>query len=183
MARINKSRYAILGLLSFGPMSGYDIKKYYDTTIGFFWNENYGQIYPLLKKLHSSEEVTKEVVYQEGKPDRHVYSITEKGLASLKEWMEEDGSPTKLRDELLLKTYFGSITDNENTIRRLEKSMEEHYKQLKAYEDLQENIGKLLEDDPTRPFKMATIRMGKRIAKAKAVWAKETIADLKAFIK
>ena len=51
MARINKTQYAILGFLSFEPMSGYDIQKLAKESIGYFWQEGYGQIYPVLKKL------------------------------------------------------------------------------------------------------------------------------------
>ena len=46
-----RSKYAILGILSLGSMSGYDIKKMFEKSIGNFWSESYGQIYPLLKAL------------------------------------------------------------------------------------------------------------------------------------
>lgn len=183
MKKVNKSKYAILGLLSFGPKSGYDIKNYYDKSIGFFWHENYGKIYPLLKKLDEDGEVTKEVLPQKGKPDKNVYSITEKGLKSLKGWLSEDEFSPKLSEELLLKTFFGSITDIKFTLDRLEKSMEESYSRLKMFEELEKNMIKSIDSDPTIPFRLATLRMGKRISKSKAVWAKETIADLKSSFK
>ncbi|MGA9048227.1 MAG: PadR family transcriptional regulator, partial [Dehalococcoidia bacterium] len=47
MPKINKTKYAILGLLSLKPASGYDLKKTVDWNIGFFWNENFGHIYPI----------------------------------------------------------------------------------------------------------------------------------------
>ena len=47
----NKSKYAIMGMLSMGPMSGYDIKKRFEKSLSYFWNESYGQIYPILRKL------------------------------------------------------------------------------------------------------------------------------------
>ena len=45
------TRYAILGLLSLAPMSGYEIRKVAASSIGHFWSESYGQIYPTLRKL------------------------------------------------------------------------------------------------------------------------------------
>ena len=39
-----KSKYAILGMLSIEPMSGYDIKKEVEKSISNFWTESYGQI-------------------------------------------------------------------------------------------------------------------------------------------
>src|SRR5258707_12735330 len=51
MAKENKSRYALLGMLSIRPGSGYDIKKFMEQSTSNFWHESYGQIYPLLKQL------------------------------------------------------------------------------------------------------------------------------------
>ena len=56
MAKINKTKYAILGVLSQMSGSGYDIKKCCDTSIAYFWNENYGHIYPVLKKMEEEEK-------------------------------------------------------------------------------------------------------------------------------
>ena len=56
-----KSKYAILGMLSIEPMSGYDIKKEIEESISNFWTESYGQIYPVLKSLVAEKLVTKTV--------------------------------------------------------------------------------------------------------------------------
>lgn len=49
----NRSRYAILGALTIRPMSGYDIRQFFAKSVSHFWDESYGQIYPILKGLHS----------------------------------------------------------------------------------------------------------------------------------
>src|SRR2546423_9274663 len=41
----------VLGLLSLGPRSGYDIKTVVDRSTRFFWAASYGQIYPELRRL------------------------------------------------------------------------------------------------------------------------------------
>ena len=51
MAKKQKTRSAILGLLSWQPMSGYDIKKLIEMGLRHFWSESYGQIYPTLEQL------------------------------------------------------------------------------------------------------------------------------------
>ena len=68
-----KSKYAILGMLSISPMSGYDIKKEVETSISNFWTESYGQIYPVLKSLIAEKFVTKSVESEAGKGS--VFSI------------------------------------------------------------------------------------------------------------
>ena len=44
-------KFALLGILSLCPGSGYDIKKMVESSIGYFWSESYGRIYPLLEQL------------------------------------------------------------------------------------------------------------------------------------
>src|SRR2546430_2188497 len=41
----------VLGMLSLGPRSGYDIKTVVDRSTRFFWAASYGQIYPELRRL------------------------------------------------------------------------------------------------------------------------------------
>src|SRR5713101_9932570 len=72
MSKENKSRYAILGILSQGPMSGYAIKKFIEASISNFWNESYGQIYPILKQLSEEGLTSTHAEKQEGKPERYV---------------------------------------------------------------------------------------------------------------
>ena len=63
-----KSKYAILGMLSIEPMSGYDIKKEIEENISNFWTESYGQIYPVLKSLVAEKLVTKTVQKERASP-------------------------------------------------------------------------------------------------------------------
>lgn len=66
--RESKSRYAIFGALSIEPMSGYEIQKILSHSIGHFWNEGYGQIYPTLKQLSGAGLVTSRVEAGVGRP-------------------------------------------------------------------------------------------------------------------
>ena len=70
-------RDAILVSLSDGPMSGYDLAKHFDQTVGFFWRATHSQIYRELSKLKDKGLVTAEEISQSGKPNRILYSITE----------------------------------------------------------------------------------------------------------
>src|SRR4028119_2431100 len=108
MAEESKSKYAVLGILSIEPMSGYDIRQTIERSIGNFWNESYGQIYPILRRLVADDLATCEVHHQVGKPARHVYTLTDKGWDVLHSWLDEPITtlhPT--RNEFLLKLFFG----------------------------------------------------------------------------
>jgi PadR family transcriptional regulator AphA len=110
MPRTNKTEFAVLGLLSLEPMSGYDMKTFISQSIGYFWQESYGQIYPVLRKLLGLGFITRRVESKKGRPDRHVYRLTQKGRNRLNEWLASETELAPLRIELLLKLFFGGAT-------------------------------------------------------------------------
>src|SRR2546430_12571660 len=81
--RANTSRYAILGVLSRRPMSGYDVKKLIERSIAHFWSESYGQIYPILNRLAAEGLAERRRGRPRGKPDRPVHLPTSQGRAEL----------------------------------------------------------------------------------------------------
>ena len=89
-------------------MSGYTIRSVIERSIGNFWSESYGQIYPALKKLTAEGAVQKKIERQKGRPDRNVYSLTDKGRERLGEWLMVPAVAEVPRNELLLKLFFGS---------------------------------------------------------------------------
>jgi PadR family transcriptional regulator AphA len=94
---------AILGLLSTRPLSGYDIKKMFEGSTTLYWTGNNNQIYTSLVKLHQEGLVSSEVQYQESKPSRKLYTLTEKGLAKLRQWVVSDPELPQLRHNFLIQ--------------------------------------------------------------------------------
>lgn len=76
--------YAILGLLSSKPMSGYDIKKIMSSSQFMHWSGNNNQIYKALNELLYEGYATSEVVHDDKLPTKKIYTITKSGLAELK---------------------------------------------------------------------------------------------------
>ena len=101
-------KYAILGLLSEGPRHGYELKGLYDEALVPSGKLSFGQVYPTLDRLRRDGCVDQDVVSQDDRPDRKVYSITEHGRRQLQEWLE---TPTELsleaRNETFLKLMLG----------------------------------------------------------------------------
>lgn len=178
MPKENRSMYAILGILSTGPKSGYDVKQAIESTIGHFWNESYGQIYPILKRLTQEGFATRTHIEQEGRPDRYVYTITEEGLATLRAWLETPVERPPERIEILLRFVFGSHTSPDVHIWQLE-----HYREL--YRQDQTLIEGALQyfatQDSTRPevayWKIA-IEYGRLNSEAMIRWCDEALAVL-----
>jgi PadR family transcriptional regulator AphA len=78
---------AILGFLSWRPLSGYDLKKLFAASGTLPWSGNSNQIYRALVELHKEKLVTKEDEVGDSGPARKVYSLTEAGHAALRAWV------------------------------------------------------------------------------------------------
>jgi len=181
MAKENKSRYALLGMLSICPGSGYDIKKLMEQSTSNFWNESYGQIYPMLKQFVNEELATSHTEKQEGKPERYVYALTSKGLEELRQWLAEPIEYTVERNELLLKLFFGrqaSLTDNIEHVQRFRVLQEEL---LRKYQGIEAYLKANCADDPDRCYSLITVRYGIHRCQALLAWCDETIATLNTF--
>ena len=85
MPRENKTKYAVLGLLAYAPLSGYDIRRIYAQSLGNFWSESYGHIYPILKRLKAEGLATRgDASGGQAQPQRlHHRRARARGAASL----------------------------------------------------------------------------------------------------
>jgi DNA-binding PadR family transcriptional regulator len=94
---------AILGLLSWRPLSGYDLKKKFADSLALPWSGNNNQIYTTLVKLHRDGLVTRKVEDPERGPSRKIYSITAQGLAELKRLTLAEPELPQLRHTFLVQ--------------------------------------------------------------------------------
>jgi len=178
MPRINKTKYAILGLLHYMPMSGYDIKKMTDNNISNFWQENYGHIYPVLKQMEQKDLVEFRKMESAGSPPRKVYNITEKGRNEFQKWLKEETEPLKIKSELLLKTFFGEFTSPHSIIERLKEEKEFQKNKLLEYEQILQHIESLPKERNYSPFWALTVKNGIFYAKGQIQWCEESIKEL-----
>lgn len=178
MTPSNRTAYAILGLLGMGPRSGFDIKKESEEVLGHFWHESYGHIYPILRRLHRDGLVDKRVQEQSGRPNRHIYSITEDGLAELREWLVSPVEVTPPRNELLLKVFFGrhsgpgAVRDVLVDYRARQSERRGHLQAVVERLDAEQR------EDPSYVYWRLTAELGLRAMKVVTEWADDAIATL-----
>jgi DNA-binding PadR family transcriptional regulator len=98
-----------LGMLTNGPATGYDLKKYFESTFGHFFAAGFGSIYPALNALAREGLVNCEEIPQDGKPDRKVYSITNEGREELMRALDNPAPAHKLRSEFLATLFFAHL--------------------------------------------------------------------------
>jgi PadR family transcriptional regulator, regulatory protein AphA len=127
MSRLSATARVILGLLKFEPRTGYDIKRVTDFSTRFFWRASYGQIYPELRGLERAGLVhAREEPY--GRRRRRVYELTSKGDRALSDWLTEMDTLYEVRDEGLLRLFFGELV-SEDQLQTLVRSRREWYEE------------------------------------------------------
>lgn len=116
-----------LGLLSFRPASGYDLKKEFESLFKHFFPAGYGSIYPALADLAAQGYVECEEIPQAGKPDRKVYEVTPAGRLAFAKALRENEPQHKLRSEFLAMIYFAELMEAS----RLEELLDQRVQELR----------------------------------------------------
>lgn len=173
MARSGRTRYTVLGVLTLGPRSGYDIKKFIEETTNYFWRESFGQIYPALKQLASEGRVSAEEAASTDGPNRIVYSITETGRRELQAWLREPHESEVPRVELLLKLFFGPQVSPEVNLAHIARERDQVAESLAALEEIAAWLREERSSTPGFPYYMLTVRQGILSYRARLEWCDE----------
>lgn len=181
--RHRSTRYAILGLLSLAPMSGYEIRKVAANSIGHFWSESYGQIYPTLRELVAAglarPRSRRGRVLDGGRRDRQEYQITDEGREVLAGWRAGPPRAQPPRNELLLKLFFGEQSSIADHITHVQDVLAQETDRLDRYRQLELQIRRKWREHPSRPFWLMTVSHGRRVSDALVQWSQETLTFLK----
>lgn len=175
MAKVNKARFAILGMLALAPASGYDIKKKMANSTDHFWKESDGALYPTLKQLNEEDLVTYEIENPDSGKPKKIYTITDDGLAEFTDWMAEDFEMPSARDELLLKIFFGELVDKSVSIQHLNDFRYRVSKILKHYQSILESM-----DKTKQIYPYLTLLSGIMSAETCIRWSDEALKLLEA---
>lgn len=97
--------HAILQLLTRNTASGYDLKKRFFSSVGRGWHAYDTQIYRELKALESGGYVTGQVAQGRSGPQRRLYTITDLGRHSLRDWLTSELDLNKFKDEFSLRVW------------------------------------------------------------------------------
>jgi DNA-binding PadR family transcriptional regulator len=179
MPTMNKTRYALLGVLNMGAYSGYDIRRGIEQSIGHFWHESFGQIYPILRKLVDEGLATAHTEMLPGRPARIVYTITDRGRAALDSWLREsiESIPVE-RNEFLLKLFFGSEVPLDISLQHIRDHQAQAVQVLDMFAQIEAMLETQFAAANDRPFWLATLRYGKVQAEAVVRWCNDTLDHL-----
>jgi DNA-binding PadR family transcriptional regulator len=175
-AGLSTTEFAVLGLLSFGPRSGYEMKKAAEAGVGYVWTAAKSHIYGVLPRLVDGGYATTRRVAQKRRPDKQVYRITRKGERAFRTWLEEpvpEGGGGA-RSPLLLKVFFGGLMSKEALIAHIERRRAEAARELEEYREIEARV----RDDERSYYGYVTLRWGLAQARAWIRWADEILREL-----
>lgn len=106
-------KFAILGILSWEPSTGYELKKIFEDSSFMYWSGNNNQIYKALLSMEDEGLVTNEVIHQDNSPSKKKYTITQEGLKELKEWVMSSSKAPEIKKTFLVQLAWSDMLSNQ----------------------------------------------------------------------
>jgi len=126
--------HAILVSLAERSASGYDLARRFDASIGHFWPASHQQIYKVLARMESDKLVAADLVAQDGRPDKKVYTITDEGNAELRDWLATPGRREAIRIDFAVKLRALHLADRTSFVEEVKARRSAHVRLLAEYE-------------------------------------------------
>lgn len=164
-------------------MSGYDLKKIFDSSINFFWAAHTSQIYRELKSLEEKKFVDSKMTPGEKGPDRRTYGITKAGKEHFKAWVSDFPEPVSpdTRDDFLVRVFFSSIIGIDNLEFEMRRKLKDYQKERDRLETVKKHMGNyadMFEDKDEIHFWKICLSRGRHSADANIAWAEESLRYL-----
>lgn len=175
-------RHSVLGILSIRPMSGYELKKVIDSSVGHFWSADQSQVYRTLSALVEDGLASRRTVVQEERPNLHLHSVTDSGLAELDTWLASPLRAQPSREPFLARLFFADRLPIERVRELLDARRKEINEDLAALEAISAatNAAELPEDisELARVLRTATLANGIAHARTELDWLDTTDQSL-----
>lgn len=98
-----------LGALTLGDASGYDLKRFFETTFSHFCAAGFGSIYPALAELAAEGLVCGTGDAQGGRPERKLYHLTAAGRRTFVDCLQQAVPTHRVKSDFLLVLFFGHL--------------------------------------------------------------------------
>ncbi len=173
MAGTKGIRHFILGLLTRQPMSGYDIKRFLQDLSWLIDVPSLGSLYPSLHALLKDGLVTREVVANQDRPSRKIYSITEEGEKTLQAWLSQPSDSNASLKKFVMRLALADQLSQVGLPTHLEQrrahvaAQKRALEQVVAAEDADADLGERL-----------MYSYGLSLAAAELAWLDSTLARL-----
>ncbi|WP_328605865.1 PadR family transcriptional regulator [Amycolatopsis sp. NBC_00345] len=170
--------HAILVSLSERSGSGYELARRFEKSIGLFWSATHQQIYRVLKRMEEAGWVAVDVVAQEGRPDKKVYTVGAAGRAELRRWLAEP-DPSSGPQELAVKIRGASFGDAHAVAAEITRHRDVHAERLDVYRQIEKRDFPApagLRGQPLHQY--LVLRGGIRVEEGQVEWFEEILTAL-----
>jgi DNA-binding PadR family transcriptional regulator len=177
-APATRTELAVLGLLAWsGESSGYELHKRAGRSVGFIWAPARSQLYAVLKRLAAEGLVSGRRVAQADRPDKRMFSLTDAGMATLRDWLDRvEPIEPEDRDGMLLRLFFGAFGDADAGRRQLLDYRRRVEQRLAAYREIERTFDD--DRDTAALQRLQSLRLGIALIRATLDWADETLDAL-----
>ncbi|MBY9080038.1 PadR family transcriptional regulator [Paenibacillus sp. HN-1] len=163
--------FVLLGMLMEGEMSGYDLKKTIDSTVGHFYNASYGSLYPALKRLTDKGHVSMRETSDS--KNRKLYALLPEGRKAFMQWLAE---PQSSRRELLIRVFFFDYLEDEVRMEHLQgyrHTAEREVRELEAVRSIVEGELAGIEHPEDYYYRVSVLEYGLMHAKMQRQWIQD----------
>jgi len=167
-----------MGLLSQKPMTGYDLDKLFNASLGFFWPAQYSQIYAELDKMEKRGWLTSQRVVQEDKPNKRVYTLTAEGKTEFIDWLSTTEVDLKssfsIKSGFLMRLFFAGNSSKAQVLDMMRALREVCYNRRIDYEKVKESI----EEDGDDDYVKLAALYGEMANETRLAWTEKAIAHI-----
>ncbi len=167
-------RAVLLGFLTQGDLTGYELKHLMERSVGFFFGASYGSIYPALKDLEEAGLVRSTRVVQSERPNKKVYTITSEGEAYFRGALDEPPAPDTFRSEFLMHLFFGHHHEPERLLELVRRQCEGHEQMIERLEEVEEEFREV-----ATPYQMMCLRSGLSHAGSRVAFLREIEEEIR----
>ena len=155
-------------------MTGYALREEIVSTLGHFWSESFGQIYPALARLEREHLVER----RDGGTRTSRFAITPTGLTRLRELLAEPPQVVKPRNGVLLRLFFGRQLGPERCRELVRERRDAAVRQLADLAGARAEVEADASLTDQAPYILLTVSAGEHSARAAIAWADEALATL-----
>jgi len=130
-------RFPLLALLADGPAHGYELKQAMEQRFGSVLPPlNAGQIYTTLSRLQRDGLVEDAAVTQNGRPNKRVYRLTERGRNELLGWVAEATPTAPLKDDFFIKLVLAGTAGIADPAELIARQRDAYLQALRELDDV-----------------------------------------------
>ena len=133
-------RHALLGVIKDQPLTGYDLVRHFQGTVGYLWSAPQSQIYPELRRMEAAGLIKAHVAPRGQRAQKRIYSVTDEGMAELRRWATDFMPLPAQRDPVHLKAAFFDLAPVDSMREQLRAHIAQFQWRLEQWQARQDAI-------------------------------------------